>query len=731
MPTLVSSSDQAAASLSRRNQLSSSQAAGYGPRPTRPHRKKLDPGVSAYTRRSVRTTAATSRGDYDEEVRTDHLNWERWHSLPAAIRGIAVGLAFMIVLVVFLHLFDWNLARHAIGRLASGIAGREVRIEGPLAVKLFSTAPNFELRQLRVQDPQWFGSGTMATVEKIRGSIEIAPLFRGRLVFRTLEIEKPDVRLARDATGRANWWMRAVRREAALPPDLPAARDFHLRNGRLRIDDTFRKLKFSGTIAANEGSRNDTAQPFRLFGEGTLNGERFRLAFTGDSLAGIRIDQPYDFTATVDAGPTHGRFRGKIEKPFDLARYSTMVDVSGRNLADLYYLTGLPLPLTSDYRLTTRMKRDGTEIALREIVGRVGKSDLRGTAIIRTDAERPLINTRLLSHSLSLRDLGVAFGGEPVETAAGQGIDSDSPSGAAPDRLLPDRNLRFDRLAQIDANLDFRADTVQTSRVPLQSVMIKLNLTDGVMRLNPFVFTLPQGRLAGTLTVNTRAPIPEAEADLRVSGVRLEAIKTRKGTEGPFSGTLAARAHVNGSGRSVHEIASTSDGSLTAVLPRGEIREAIAELTGINLLHGLGLLLTQSDETAQIRCGVAEFRIDHGRARAQRIVLDTENVLVIGGGNVGLEDEELDIELRGKSKEPRIGRLRSPVTIGGTLSDPVYGIKIEKAALQGGIATVLGALVAPIAAALAFVDPGLAKDADCAALLAEAGTSPVSPASLE
>jgi hypothetical protein len=372
--------------------------------------------------------------------------------------------------------------------------------------------------------------------------------------------------------------------------------------------------------------------------------------------------------------------------------------------------------------------RNGAEVAVRDIAGKVGQSDLRGTATIRTDGKRPLVNAKLLSHSLSLRDLGVAFGGEPAETDSNTKGTADAASDSTPELLLPDRNLRFDRLAQIDANMDFRADAVQASRVPLESVTIKLQLADGVLEIDPVVFALPQGRLTGTLTLNTRSAVPEAEMELRVSGIRLEEIKTKKGTEGPFSGTLAARAQLKGRGRSVHEIASTADGTLTAVVPRGTVREAIAELTGINLLRGLGLLLTQSGKTTNIRCGVAEFKVEDGRAKAERIVLDTDHVLVIGGGNVGLEKEAIDLELSGESKELRFGKLRSPVTIGGTLRDPVYGIKVEKAALQGGIAAILGALLNPIVAALAFVDPGLAKDADCAALLAEAGMPGVSTA---
>jgi hypothetical protein len=41
-------------------------------------------------------------------------------------------------------------------------------------------------------------------------------------------------------------------------------------------------------------------------------------------------------------------------------------------------------------------------------------------------------------------------------------------------------------------------------------------------------------------------------------------------------------------------------------------------------------------------------------------------------------------------------------------------------AKQGAEAAALGALATPLAAILAFVDPGLAKDANCSALLEEA-----------
>jgi hypothetical protein len=290
--------------------------------------------------------------------------------------------------------------------------------------------------------------------------------------------------------------------------------------------------------------------------------------------------------------------------------------------------------------------------------------------------------------------------------------------------LLPDREFPFDRLPQIDAKVDFRGEAVQTIRVPLESVVFQARLTDGVLKFEPVVFTMPQGKLAGTISVDSRTEVPETEMDMRLSDVRLEQFKRKNGAALPLSGTLVARAQLKGSGRSVHDVASSADGAVTAVIPHGQVREAIVELTGINVLRGLGLMLSQSEQTADIRCGVAEFKVSDGLAIAERIVLDTENVLVVGDGHVSFDREALDLELTGKPKDLRLGRLRSPVTVGGTLSRPAFGLKAGKVAEQGGIAAALGALLGPLGAALAFVDPGLAKDANCGALLADAGVSP-------
>jgi AsmA family protein len=174
---------------------------------------------------------------------------------------------------------------------------------------------------------------------------------------------------------------------------------------------------------------------------------------------------------------------------------------------------------------------------------------------------------------------------------------------------------------------------------------------------------------------------------------------------------------------------SDADGSLVAVIPHGDIRSAFAELTGIDLA-GLGLFLTKSEARAPIRCGVARFNVADGTATAQTMIVDTQNVLITGHGNVNLGSEVLDLAIQGQPKKFHLVRVRAPVDIRGHLIKP--SILPDKGELlkQGGIAAALGTLLTPVAALLAFVDPGLAKDQDCSQLLAQAhaSTPPVAAA---
>jgi uncharacterized protein involved in outer membrane biogenesis len=289
---------------------------------------------------------------------------------------------------------------------------------------------------------------------------------------------------------------------------------------------------------------------------------------------------------------------------------------------------------------------------------------------------------------------------------------------ASQGRLLPDASLDISRVRNMDARVSYRAARVRSERIPLRGLALDVSLDHGLLRLDPMTLELTQGRVGGAASINARQDIPRVDVDVRLTNARLESIFRLNSGNQPVVGALVGRARLSGRGLSVRDAAANANGELTLVTPSGEIREAFAELTGINVTRGLGLLLTGDQSKIDIRCGVASFRVTNGIARSRSILFDTETMLIRGSGTVSLRNETLDLEIQGEPKEARLLSISAPISIEGRWRSPEVGVEVEDALDQGGLAAVLASLVAPIAAVLPFVDAGLADDANCAALLA-------------
>jgi uncharacterized protein involved in outer membrane biogenesis len=335
----------------------------------------------------------------------------------------------------------------------------------------------------------------------------------------------------------------------------------------------------------------------------------------------------------------------------------------------------------------------------------------------------PRLTLSLASRSLNLGDLGVAFGagvpqpddqgGKPSQAAAPQ----QQPISPL---LLPTFQFQFDRLRAMDAAVDFRADSVQTQKIPFQNVSFKIKLDHGVLTIDPVDFEMPAGKLAGQIRLDTSGGTPDTNLDIRLSDIQLNQFKSAKSSESPpVQGVMQGRLRLEGHGNSVHAIAADANGTISVVLPHGDMRAAFAELAGIDVVRGLGLLLGKNDQSIAIRCGIIAFQLKDGDAQAQHLVFDTTNVLVTGDGRITLDDEKLDLNLKGQPKKFRFDRLRSPINIRGTLRHPSISLSTPALLKQGAVAAGLAAIATPVAAVLAFIDPGLAKDADCAGLTEE------------
>jgi uncharacterized protein involved in outer membrane biogenesis len=623
-------------------------------------------------------------------------------------------------------IFDWNWLRGPIGRYASAQLQREVAITGDLRVHPWSLSPKAEAFGVRIGQPSWAKSvdpstSPMAQVQRIAVQVKILPLLRGQTILPFLALDKPQVRLLRAKDGKANWTFGAHKSDKPLK--LPAIQRFVINDGQLRIDDRQRGALFVGTVNAQERA-GDRGGRFVLEGKGSLNRSAFVAEVTGGPLLNISPSRPYPFDARIQAGSTRIVAEGQVNKPFDLGRFETQLSISGADLNRLYDLTGLTLPNTPPYKISGRLVRKGDRYDFQKLSGRVGDSDISGDLFVLTGRERPYLEADLRSRRLDFDDLGSLFGAAPAtgrgETAsAGQKVEAAQRD--ATQRLLPDATLQTERVRAMDAKVSYRAEAVNAPNLPLRKVSLEMTLDEGVLTMDPLAFTFSRGDLRGKVRLDARPATPKTDIDVRLTNARLEDfIPIMSDGKRVIEGPVMARAKLTGTGNSVHRAASTADGSVTLVAPRGQIRQAFAELLGVNASKGLILLLSDSDKQTPVRCAVADFSVRNGVMTTNHLVADTGVVLAKGRGTINLATERMDFRIEGDSKKPRLVRLFVPITIKGPFMAPKIGLDPSKAVGQGGVAAALGSIVNPLAALLPFITAGEAKDADCAGLVSEA-----------
>lgn len=660
----------------------------------------------------------------------------------STIALVAVG-GVLILLACVLAFVDWNMLRPAIVRNIAARTGRAAAIDGDLKVHLWSWNPTAEINGFTLKNPPWADRDLMFGAKRITLSVSLARLFRGQIVIPQIEMIEPLINLERDSKGRASWELGTTAgspKNNGKPPKIPTIRSLLIKDGRLHVVDEIRHLRFGGSLVANDGSGENNAGAFKIQAKGSLNEKPFSLDAVGGPLLNLEPHKPYSFSSHVTASDINLEAHVTVAKPFDLGLLDVKFVVSGNDLADVFYLTGLALPNTPRYRIAASVHVDGTTITGDDFTGRLGSSDLSGKIAVQTGGARPKLIAKLTSNSLNIVDLAPTLGHPAEKSDSLAASDAGPGSSATPSKtgkkssrrksdsdskvnamLLPDADLQVNRVRGMDADVTYRAAAVSAPKVPMKEVSLHVILDNGRMTLDPLAFVLDQGKFAGNVHIDARGEVPETTIDMRMDDVDLSQFKTAAMKTAPLSGVLIGRIKVHGFGHSIHKLASSADGTMSFMVPNGEINEAIAELTGINVTRGLGLLLTKNETKTSIRCGVVDFEAQKGNLASKTFFIDTTDVLITGRGNVNLDSEALNLALQGDPKKLRLTRIRSPVTVKGTLEHPAVGVDAGKLAGQGAVAAALGTLLTPVAAVIAFIDPGRAKNKDCATSLADAG----------
>src|SRR5690606_21581987 len=124
------------------------------------------------------------------------------------------------------------------------------------------------------------------------------------------------------------------------------------------------------------------------------------------------------------------------------------------------------------------------------------------------------------------------------------------------------------------------------------------------------------------------------------------------------------------------------DGSLRFLLRPERMSANVFDLWAGNLFMALiGRLDTEGG--SRVNCALGEFLLADGLLQAQRMVIDTTRVRVLGGGAVDFDDARLSLRFNPWPKRAGFFSLATPIEVGGSFDDYRIGPRAGDVLMTG------------------------------------------------
>jgi uncharacterized protein involved in outer membrane biogenesis len=612
--------------------------------------------------------------------------------------GIGVGLLLLVVLV---SAFDWNLARPYIVRQVIRSTGRSFEIKGDLEVH-FSLWPRIIANDIVMGNAKWSKDPTMARIRRLDFNISLLKLMIGRLSFPQVSLSDFHLALEANKDGTPNW----VFGKARTQSNFPHIGSLSIDNGTLTFRDPMINTDLSFVVNTSAAAKGEQDTLVEVKGTGKFRGMDAKLQVRGGALLALRrADRPYPIKATVTLGMTKASINGTLLDPLHPKNEKVDFVLEGTDMAQLYQITGVPFPPTPAYKLAGHLIHMGNIWTFKRFEGKVGKSDLSGDLSVDNNKIPQLITGDLESRSLDLKDLNGFIG-----------VTTDKKPRT---RVLPTKPFNLEKIRAADANVHFKGEEIITEDLPIEKMEAQLIIKDGTLKLSPLNFETAGGNLVTEITMDGSKSHIVTHADITAKGLHLDQLLPTSKLTASNPGMIGGRAKLDATGDSISQMMGTATGEAALILDGGSISELTLRLSNLDIANTF-LVLVGGDKNVPIRCMVANFKAEGGDFKVQDLVLDTPKVNIAGDGNVNFADESLHLRLVSQLKGFSLASLRGPILVTGTFMKPKVKADTKKVATRGGIAVGLAAVTVPVAGLIPLLDFGDKKDSNCAALMDQA-----------
>ena len=643
-----------------------------------------------------------------------YMSWKR-----IVVWLVALLVAPVVLGALFVALFGWNWLKGPIESLTEQKTGRVLDIRGDLSLDLAWPAPTVRADGVTFANPPWAREKQMVSAEAVEISVDVPQLLIRNIVLPTVHLVQPTVYLEKDGQGRKNWLLDVEQQDESARVHIG---QLTLDQGTLgyedRADKTLLRLSLSTAVATGDGTTPATAPGLQFSATGQFRGLTIKASGSGGPALALRDEsKPYALTVDATLGRTNIKASGAITGLIKLSAVDMQVAVKGDSLEQLYTLLGIPAPATPAYAVRGRLTRTGDTWSYESFSGRMGSSDLAGSAKVTIGGKRPQLTAQLTSKVLNLEDLAPVIG----KRTTGVSPPPTAIAVATPPKtgVLPDIPFNTERWTSMDADVSLKAKQIRRVKaLPLDDLKVHLKLQDAVLTLTPLDFGMAGGNLSTTVTLDGRSKPIKAKVQANARKLLLSKMFPTLALNQASLGEINGAFSLTGTGNSVSAMLATGNGQIALGIAKGEVSQLLMEKAGLHLFEILQLSIT-GDRRIKLNCALADFEVKNGVMDVESLVFDTDVTTLFGSGRIDLGRETLDLTLNQKTKRTSPLALRSPIRIRGTFAKPTVGVDKGQVVARAAGAVALG-LLNPFLALIPLVDPGPGQDSNCAELMREA-----------
>ena len=578
--------------------------------------------------------------------------------------------------------------------------GRKLLLAGDAGLKI-SLMPTVVLNDVTFDNAPWAAEPKMVKAKSVEVAVSVMPLLHKEVVIDTVNLIEPEVYLAINAAGEANWefskpqtaaektlveeTIKTEVKPTAMPtveaPDsaLPVAdaapllagflaKRVNVENARLVYQDmatnTVTDLQINSLTLQSENMDADLDIVFDL----VFNGEEISGTATAGSVNAIlQKAKEYPLQADVTA------FGAKAKADVVLTNMMTNLGFSGSaKLQNPSGNFGAP-EVSLNVGFSGTPKNIALEINSLNVAGNV----ISGTADVDLNGAKPNINAVLQSNVLNVQTLTAT----PVKTASLALI----PAAAAAE-YVPDTALDLAVLDSVNAKAQINVKSlIVNQELTLENVAANVVLQNGKLSVSPLSLNAGGGVVNGAFSIeknNNVFALNLTGKDVVLQNLWKGLTATDAGTFGIISGGDAIISiKLNGQGATLRQMVESLDGQVIAIIGESKIQTgALKYLTGNFATQLLkALKIDKQKKNLELSCAVVRADIGNGKAVFPKgIVFNSKQLAVVSDGAVNLKNDKIDFTLNpfnGKLADTNVVQaISSMIKIAGTVEQPKIAI---------------------------------------------------------